>query len=423
METKKNYDIHCHFFNRKVLSVRLLVDLLMILSKNALGIKSENAIRETESAFSRILHFVKIGFSSSEEILEELEKDEEGFIFCPLMFDLDKCVVSSTKRNGILNEMTIAEIENNLIEELTKYVKEGNLSEGEELLDYFKKDKGIDRSGLVEADNFVQQETQIRKLKSQYPDKIFPFFVVDPRRNELFSAGDGEQSIVKIIERLEGGFAGIKLYTPNGYSPADCRLLPLYEYCEKYQIPITAHCSMGGFATFSSQIDINGPVCINEEIKNDQTQLTFKHNRLIDSERVIERANALNHPKLWKIVLEQYPQLKLNLAHFGSHETNEEWTESIFGMMSQFKNLYTDFSCVCEKQIFDRFYNNYYCKAEESVKQRFLYGSDFYLNILFIGSMKTYLRQFKNRFTPEEWIAIAQTNPKRFLERREKNEL
>lgn len=60
-------------------------------------------------------------------------------------------------------------------------------------------------------------------------------------------------------------------------------------------------------------------------------------------------------------------------------------------------------------------YNLYYSKADPSIKSRFLYGSDFYLNLLFIDNMKQYIRQFEKVFTDTEMKEIAEINLRRFL--------
>lgn len=404
----RRFDVHCHFFNHDILSLRLLIELLVTLRRN----KETLEVAQFSGNIRRYLHFVKIGFSSVEKIYQTLEKEEADFAFCPLMFDLEACVCSSKKNT---TQEPLAEVTNELGNELREAVDNGDLGDdGEEIWSLFQRQmEHLDAN----KDHFLLQEQQLLGLKAAMPSRIFPFFGVDPRRQEFFSTGEGELSITPIIERLNTGnaFAGIKLYAPNGHSPADVRLLPLYAYCEKYQIPITAHCSGSGFATFVSQLDVKGPVFIDQKVQYGCSTLRFKNNKLTDPKRVEERAIALNHPALWEEVLKLFPHLKLNLAHFGLHDDGE-WTRVIFAMMQKYPNLYTDFSCVTEKKDLEKFYNQYYSTASPDVKARFLYGSDFYLNILFISSMKEYMCQFTHCFSPEEWDALTISNPQRFLE-------
>ena len=48
-------------------------------------------------------------------------------------------------------------------------------------------------------------------------------------------------------------------------------------------------------------------------------------------------------------------------------------------------------------------------------KQKILYGSDFYLDLLFIDSFQKYFNNFLQVFNAEEFTQIALTNAKRFL--------
>ena len=398
-------DVHCHLFNHQILSIRLMLELLNVLRKNK---SREMHLISAKGKISRALNFARIGFSSVGKILSKLDNDQRQFILCPLMFDLEGCMrYASTPKKKVID------YESSLKEELEQLIIEQDLGkEGKELLKIIKKEaRGKKKNG----DKFSLQETQMLRLKKKYPDRIFPFFFVDPRRSELFQPGEGETSVAKITKRLnpEKGFSGIKLYTPNGYSPADRRLLPLYAYCEKHQIPITAHCSDSGFATFVSSVDVEGPVYICGKVDYDKKQVNFKHNKLKGEERVKERATVLNHPILWAEVLKMFPKLKLNLAHFGSQK--EDDTRFIFNLMCDYPNLYVDFSCISEKYLLQRIYNDFYKNAPDDVKSRFLYGSDFYLNLIFVDSMQRYLQQFKDCFTPDEWNAISQHNPRRFL--------
>ncbi len=414
----KTHDAHCHFFNHDILSLRLLVELLISIRKGRKAGRDMSIF--AKSKIGKALQFVKIGFSSTEKIFKTLEKDEKGFVFCPLMFDVDWSVRSlsafSKSEQDVAVYEVVGDIEKELYAELKTLVEEEQLGdEGQELLEFFE--PSPDRIKIGFKDTFNLQEEYLLDLKKSHPDRIFPFFAVDPRRKELFQPGEGEETVAKIIERLnpQTGFSGIKLYTPNGYSPADERLLPLYAYCEQHQIPITAHCSGAGFATFAPSIDVKGPVYLNGKVVFDQSRIKFQHNKLTDSKRVEERAQTLNHPALWHEVLKMFPNLKLNLAHFGLKGDSDEWTNYIFDMMQTYPNLHTDLSCVCDQSSLEHIYKNYYQKASDSVKSRFLYGSDFYLNMLFVDSMKVYVKQFMECFTAEEWEAISQKNAEGFL--------
>ena len=64
---------------------------------------------------------------------------------------------------------------------------------------------------------------------------------------------------------------------------------------------------------------------------------------------VKERQIYLNHPKLWRKVLEKYPRLRINFAHMGGNKqvalyANEldtgYWTKEILSLVYDYKNAY-----------------------------------------------------------------------------------
>ena len=67
-----------------------------------------------------------------------------------------------------------------------------------------------------------------------------------------------------------------------------------------------------------------------------------------------EVAYELNNPERWRTVLEKFPNLKLNFAHFGGYETwkrpspvdykGQKRKEVIFEFMRTYNNVYSDFS-------------------------------------------------------------------------------
>lgn len=410
-------DAHCHFFNKEVLSLHLLIELIMASKRKKEKVEITIASK-AQGEVSRALHFLKVGLSPVPVIYKTLEKDESGFAFCPLMFDLDSCVNS-------LNEYSVASFSDDswrdefdaevqdLIDQ-TQDIEEKNALEELRVLSEGSTICGRKQSALA------IQEEQLTDLGKAFPDKVFPFFVIDPRRYN-FSDIEVLKNVCDKF-RINGGvFSGIKMYAPCGYSPYDDRLFPLYAYCEEYGIPITAHCSGSGFATFARSIDINGLVYLGGKLELKKGILDFEHYKLRDKQRVEEKAVKLNHPKIWEQVLQKYPLLKLNLAHFGLHDGGE-WTREIFALMQKYPNLYTDFSCVSDSSALQGLYHDYYQKASVDVKKRFLYGSDFYLNLLFVDSMQEYLRHFRECFTANEWVAITEENTREFLLPKRKHE-
>jgi len=196
-------------------------------------------------------------------------------------------------------------------------------------------------------------------------------------------------------------FMGIKVYPPLGFDPwpepgiERDKVCILYEYCIKNNIPITAHCSPGGFIVDKSFKDFSSP---------------YK----------------------WEMVLKYYNELRLNLAHFGGVE-NKKWPEKITSMILEYDtarsdykypNLYTDISY----QGVDR--NSYKklkrlieknIEGEEKKRRRLLehiiFGSDFMINLQDIGSYSDYLRYFfdTDAFTIDEKDHLCRINAEKFL--------
>ena len=83
--------------------------------------------------------------------------------------------------------------------------------------------------------------------------------------------------------------------------------------------------------------------------------------------------------------------------------------------MHEYPTLYTDLSCVSEIEILEVF-KAYWDGARSDVKERFLYGSDYYFNLLYANSFNAYLQNFRELFSDNEFNQIAVVNPRKFLE-------
>ena len=429
----RRIDVHCHFFNKQMLTWRLLVDFVQSRIKNPFfsGIDQVGSRSNRLNEIKRAIHFLKTGMqSSSEEVYKTLIKSEKEYAVVPLMFDLDYCMKGApadleseirTFYQEILMQDREELMELTLPNDCINNNAHNDEVETEELIRTIDSllDEEADRLTLItQEDSFLSQEKQLAELQAKYPDKVFPFFAVDPRRKENYTMENGTYDLSPILDRLfinGGHFYGIKLYAPNGYSPADPLLMALYEYCEQHAIPITAHCSGGGFASFAKTIPVHGLIYRNNKVEKHDGKLTFQHYKITDKERVHEKAQLLNHPLIWEKVLEKYPRLKLNLAHLGTSDESGEWSGHIIRLMKLYSNLYTDFSCMADKTTLSHIYKTYYAPAVSAIKSRFLYGSDFYLNMLFTDSMEQYLKLFEHTFTATEMQEITEINPNRFL--------
>ena len=234
----------------------------------------------------------------------------------------------------------------------------------------------------------------------------------------------------------ENAFRGIKLYPPNGYSPTDPHLFEkgndfvegqcLYEYCLNKNIPIMVHCSFEGFSTFVMNLEVWGDVYLNDKptgeyiltTYNQPEEITFESNIFKGGfkKSVRERAHVLNHPCIWKKVLEEFPDLKICLAHFGGE--SDEWRNRIADLMREYSHVYTDLSCTVDKKVLEKIRDQYFSpSAPDPINDRIMYGSDYVLNMLSVKSFGDYYNHFykASLFTGQQRENMMLHVPERFL--------
>jgi len=196
-------------------------------------------------------------------------------------------------------------------------------------------------------------------------------------------------------------FAGIKVYPPLGFDPWPAanssefaKVKCLYHYCCEKKIPITTHCSEGGFS-----IDKN--------------------------------AEENSSPKRWKHVLKksEFKDMKINFAHFGRQDKTfgiipkKEWENTILELIGTNENVYADFSYRGVDEKYYLYLNNLIDKQSDhafkkKLRQRILFGSDFMINLLDVDSYNDYLRQFAEvtgSVSDEDKNLFCSSNPEDFL--------
>lgn len=187
-------------------------------------------------------------------------------------------------------------------------------------------------------------------------------------------------------------FAGIKLYPPLGFDPwpeQDDKPIDtvtefdkvnyLYQVCSEKRIPITVHCSTGGF-------------------------------------RVAHHALEYTRPEKWKNVLSAYSDLKINFAHcgFDNGKPCKAWLDTILEFMDAYENIYMDFSYIGNN-------NAVYNLLKERVigkeyENRILFGSDFPINLFGVDSYEDYVKNFFLASLESNQIdKFCSENPGKFL--------
>lgn len=328
------YDIHCHVFNKNVL-IRRLVSVVQVLVE---VVEEEGSVNKNERLKLIVENFNDLLQPDSEDVFQVLDEAyNHTFIVTPLMLDLTYADDNDGKREGQDRRYrrridTIFDILESLLQ-LAKFkfrkddeIK-GLINQLIGQLQAFEDGFNIKSKEEVEIFDNANYDLQLKELKelaNDY-DNVKPFYCVDPRRQRK----DGKNILEELEEHvLNGPFVGVKMYAPVGFSPTDPILMGtgndigVYGWCVKHSIPITVHCSNSGFACLSRRLDVYGHINLKGQIF---AAPVAPHKFDIDflsiipkfGEAIHERAYTLNHPKLWKLVLDKHPKLTLNLAHMG----------------------------------------------------------------------------------------------------------
>ena len=183
-------------------------------------------------------------------------------------------------------------------------------------------------------------------------------------------------------------FAGIKLYPPLGFDPWPSdnqneldKVKFLYSECIRRKLPVTVHCSDGGYKTSPD-------------------------------------AHKLTDPsQKWQIVLSQseYKNLKINFAHMGSQkEGKTEWQQTVLKTIARNSQVYTDCSCLTP-QVED--YEIINSAMNEDTESNILFGTDFVINLIRSHSYNEYLNNFIQSpyLDDRQKKLISEINPERFL--------
>ena len=220
--------------------------------------------------------------------------------------------------------------------------------------------------------NYLAQLEELAALKRKFPQKVYPFICLDPRRPNLYDL------FRRYIE--EETFSGIKLYPPLGYFPFDERLYPIYEYAQQRQIPIMTHCS-SSTPVFGRDLPPK-----NERIHPKTLEpMKYKTKRKF--------GDHYAHPDNYLWLLQDFPQLKICFAHFGGDaqcrryyksndpdDIRDNWFVKVFQILKKYRNTYADISYAAADfdlvALFSAFLHS------PDTKNKILFGSDFYMSNL-----------------------------------------
>lgn len=247
--------------------------------------------------------------------------------------------------------------------------------------------------------------------------EFFPFIGINPEVHEM-------QFIVDLLDtyvrkdfspkwKARGvkdprRFRGVKFYPPLGTNPWPSdpakreKVQYIYNFCESNAIPLITHCDDQGFRGVTSKI-----------------------------------AQQYTNPAAWNPVLEHFPQLKVDFAHYGRQYnpigkspikalldkswTNDPWFTEIIDLMARFDHVYADFSFSGTDPNFYSDLHTFIHELEDDelarkILERSMFGTDFTVNLAKVESYTNYLRIFEQSpFSDEEIDAFVSANPMGFL--------
>ena len=296
----------------------------------------------------------------------------------------------------------------------------------------------VDDEETVRYEGWAKQVQYTEQVILANPLKLLPMFHYDPRRWQL----KGNTEVFKKVDS-EGLYLGFKMYTAQGYRPWDPRLPIMEDFyagCCQRGTPIMNHCTPDGAPSFDReeyfdffhpndtpldqmQKDANGrnaqPMYngageyINDPRNNSHKKLAYFNEQYVS-------------PDAWRQVLDKtvngkhLSNLRLCLAHFGGNtELGREWGKQIIEMIQEkrYPNLYADISSSFANEKFrDYFITILQSKDGECLKDRILFGTDWYLTLLDGVNYVEYCEKSKAAlsFDTSLWPKFTQYNPYRF---------
>ena len=253
--------------------------------------------------------------------------------------------------------------------------------------------------------DFKSQIDSILALTQKYPGQLVPFLCMNPRNPSMM--GYFEQYMCD--GKSTYGFWGIKVYPNLGYSVTDPRLIPVFEKCENLDIPITVHCSLTRVHTTDKKLTVYHTKVV------DGRPVPWQEDKKFRTEN--DYSNYFSHPRVWGPVLQLFPKLRLNFAHFGGLEAG--WDEEIVKYMKAtdekggllYPNLFTDIAyTMYNKKAFNKLKG---WMEDSLIASRVMYGSDNYM-VLLEGKLRVLLDRFNAAMGPE-LVETMQQNAKRFI--------
>ncbi len=358
----KNYvvDVHTHFFdilciNKSYFIIRMLKDTFKIRRRGETPISES----EIEHIYKHINEYEE---NWEDKLAEELSFEHENA--------QERGLRDSFKALAFLKMKKMATVYNHYIQNFSPAIL-FDLPKEQVITTALMMDLEMGWNTKIKK-TIHDQILELKELSLKHP--VLPFLFCDPRRANFKDDKKNIYALFNLAFCEAHPFFGIKIYPALGYDPSDYRLWPIYALCEKYSIPVLSHCGGNTVSTDQLSLDI---------FEGDQKKTISGENRK-------EIAYQLNDPERWRLVLQKYPNLKLNLAHFGGYKTwdssgtvdieidPQQRKETIFDLMNTYRNVYADFSFnIVDEKISKNLIEK--LASSEEISNRALYGTDYWV--------------------------------------------
>jgi len=257
-------------------------------------------------------------------------------------------------------------------------------------------------------ESFQEQINETKILVQSYPEKLLPFVHMNPLNPNAKNIFDN------LFANNADTFWGVKIYPSLGYLPSHPTLMKIFKECEDKDIPVTVHCSKATVHTTEHHF-----TDIPYEVMGPDGKPMLKHEKGWFWNK--GDYSWFNDPRHWEPVLRFYPNLRLNLAHFGGYEemdsffngSDKSWVCRIISLMQRYPNVYTDIAySLFRTKMYPAFKN--LLDTNNLVRSRMMYGSDYYM-ITLEGHFRGIKVGFEVAMGPSIMDAIARKNPRTFL--------
>ncbi len=382
----------------KIIFSRIKAKLLNDKTTNYGNVR--NLLTYMESSIEYNYHILEYFLKTKESVLNNDEYDigstkYNKIVLCPLIMDFgNKNIKDKDAFYDIPPIKPIVEQIKDLLSAIKNYFDYELAVEDENNTFNFNIAKTKKEDRLFEIYPFMGINTnnyskdEIANMIKKYFSEFKREDSIEQRKKRLFNAMGEFKGDLEDNRNCKNIFAGIKLYPPLGFEPWPTddndgmeKVKILYKLCIEHNIPLTTHCSMGGFKTAKLWKSLTDP------------------------------------GNQWKEVLknQKHRGLKINFAHFGNG--NKNWKTAIIEYMKNEEyNIYTDFSCNTGNHRYYREINRL-IKNEKKIAEKILFGSDFMINLLYYRSYNEFLQIYRdtNKISNELKMKFANDNAERFL--------